>query len=70
MKYHQQFDTSDCGAACIAMIASYFGMNLNLEKTREIIGTDSEGTNLKGFLNAANTYNMKCRIVQGNTGFN
>ena len=25
MKYIQQLDKTDCGAACLAMIASYFG---------------------------------------------
>lgn len=28
MKYRQQFDSSDCGAACLVMIASYLSHNL------------------------------------------
>ena len=67
MKYYQQFDSSDCGPACIAMIASYFGLTINIAKIREIAGTDSEGTNFKGFLNTAAIYNLKCRTVQGCT---
>lgn len=65
MKYRQQFDSSDCGAACIAMIASYFGMNLNIAKTREIAGTDTEGTNIKGLMDVAKAYKLYCRAVQG-----
>ncbi|MCF0125884.1 MAG: peptidase domain-containing ABC transporter, partial [Treponema sp.] len=65
MKYRQQFDSSDCGAACVAMIASYFGMNINIAKTREIAGTDTEGTNIKGLMKVAKVYNLKCRAVQG-----
>lgn len=39
MKYYQQFDESDCGAACLAMVASYYGKNLNIAKIRERAGT-------------------------------
>lgn len=66
MKYRQQFDSSDCGAACIAMIASHFGKNLNIAKVREIAGTDKIGTNFKGLMDVAKEYNFKCRVVQGN----
>lgn len=48
MKYHQQYDSSDCGPACIAMVAPYYGKNVSIAKTRKIAGTDTEGTNLKG----------------------
>lgn len=65
MRYRQQFDSSDCGAACIAMIASYFGMNLNIAKAREIAGTDLSGTSIKGLMEVAKEYNLNCRAVQG-----
>jgi len=66
MKYRQQFDSTDCGAACIAMIASHFGKTINIAKTREIAGTDADGTNIKGLLYVAKAYNLYCRAVQGN----
>lgn len=47
MKYRQQFDSSDCGAACLAMIASYFGMSLNIAKTRLYACTDTKWVILK-----------------------
>lgn len=53
MKYRQQYDSSDCGAACLAMIASHFGINLNIAKIRQLAGTDAEGTSLKGLSEAA-----------------
>lgn len=65
MKYRQQFDTSDCGAACLAMIASYYGANLNIAEIRHFAGTDSEGTNFHGMLIAANHYGLKARAVEG-----
>ena len=51
MKYHQQSDISDCGAACIAMIASHFGKTPNIAEIRQNAGTDTEGTNFQGLLN-------------------
>ena len=66
MKYRQQFDSSDCGAACLAMIASYFGMSLNIAKTRLYACTDTSGTNFKGLITAAKIYNLKVRVVKGN----
>ena len=51
MRYYQQFDETDCGAACLAMIASYFGCHLNVSEIRKHAGTDTDGTNLKGLIN-------------------
>ena len=65
MKYRQQYDSSDCGAACLAMIASYFGTSLNIAEIRHFAGTDSEGTNFKGMLDAAKHYGLKARAVEG-----
>ena len=33
MRYRQQLDSSDCGAACIAMLASHFGIIINIAKS-------------------------------------
>lgn len=65
MKYKQQFDFSDCGAACLSMIASYFGLNLNISKLRNYAGTTGEGTSLQGLCEAAKLYNLKTRAVKG-----
>ena len=65
MKYSRQFDSSDCGAACIVMIASHFGLQLNIAKTRKLAGTDIEGTNFKGLIDVAHAYHFKCRAVKG-----
>ena len=65
MTYRQQFDESDCGAACLAMIASSFGRQLSIAEIRKSAGTDTEGTNFKGLLKAAKQYNLKARGVKG-----
>lgn len=65
MKYFRQFDSSDCGAACIVMIASHFGLQLNIAKTRKLAGTDKDGTNFKGLSDVAHAYHFKYRAVKG-----
>ena len=47
MRYRQQFDLTDCGAACLAMIASYFGKQVSVAQVREFTKTDTEGTKLE-----------------------
>ena len=53
MKYIQQLDETDCGAACIAMIASHYNLNKSVTSIREITGTDTKGTNLAGLIQGA-----------------
>ena len=65
MKYFQQLDLTDCGAACIAMMASHFGKNLNISEIRSYAGTDVVGTNLNGLIIASSKYGMKAVAVKG-----
>ncbi len=65
MNYRSQFDSSDCGAACLAMIASFFRKKLSIAEIRVFSGTDTEGTNLQGFIDAANKYGLRARAVKG-----
>ncbi len=65
MKYCQQFDITDCGAACITMIASNFGRHLSVAEVRDTAGTDIIGTNINGLLIAAKKYGLKATPVKG-----
>lgn len=65
MKYIQQLDETDCGDACLAMIASYFGKQISVAKIREKAGTDLIGTNVKGLVLAAKDYGLKAFAVKG-----
>lgn len=65
MTYIQQHDSTDCGAACIAMIASYYGTKLNIAEVRANAGTDMIGTSLNGILLAAKNYKLKATAVKG-----
>lgn len=66
MKLIKQFDETDCGAACLAMLASHFGSHLSITKIREVAGTDREGTSLKGMLEAGKKLNLDAKAVKGN----
>ena len=66
MKLIKQFDESDCGAACLAMIATHFGGHLSITKIREAAGTDRQGTSLKGMLEAAKNLNLNAKAAKGN----
>ena len=65
MKYIQQLDETDCGAACLSMIASLYGRRLNIAEVRANAGTDIIGTNINGMLIAAQKYGLKGTAVKG-----
>ncbi|MDJ0734261.1 MAG: peptidase domain-containing ABC transporter [Nostocaceae cyanobacterium] len=47
-KFVKQSSEEDCGAACVASIAKYYGRNVALNRIREAIGTGQQGTTLLG----------------------
>ena len=49
----KQRDVSDCGAACLASVSSYYGLHLPVSRIREYAGTGRNGTSLSGLINAA-----------------
>lgn len=49
----KQLDKYDCGAACLASIASYYGLDIPITVIRRKCGTTTEGTNIKGILEGA-----------------
>lgn len=69
MRYYQQFDESDCGAACLAMIASHFGKHLSVAEIRKNAGTDAYGTNLRGLIDAAKNYGLKVKALVNESKF-
>ena len=42
----KQHDITDCGAACLASVASYFNLQLPIARIRQMAGTDRKGTNV------------------------
>ena len=64
MKFFSQFDSSDCGAACLAMVASSYGSRWSLAHVRDIAGTDRRGTNLNGMVVAAEALGFEVKPLK------
>lgn len=64
MNFFKQFDESDCGAACLAMIASSYGSRWSVTKVRDIAGTDRHGTNLNGMVIAAEALGFEAKALK------
>lgn len=54
----RQHDRQDCAAACISSVAAYYGLKMPLIKIREACGTSSDGTSIKGIVDAAKSIGM------------
>ena len=52
----KQRDVSDCGAACLASVAAYFGLQIPVSRIRQYAGTDKQGTSLHGLIEAAEQF--------------
>ena len=55
MKYIliKQHDEKDCGAACLSMISSWYGLKLPITRFRELIKVDNNGASFYGLIDGA-----------------
>ncbi|TXR94727.1 peptide cleavage/export ABC transporter [Bacillus sp. SH7-1] len=60
----KQNDLKDCGPACLAMISRYYGLTMPISKIREIAGTDLQGTNIKGLIEAGERLGFEVKGVK------
>lgn len=60
-----QHDEKDCGAACLSMIASYYGRKLPIAKFRELIQIDHQGANIYGITNGAEQIGLNADALEG-----
>ncbi len=51
--FYKQFDETDCGAACLRMVARYYGKFYSLEYLRDLTFVDRQGVSLLGVSDAA-----------------
>jgi ATP-binding cassette subfamily B protein len=65
MKYHQQSDITDCGPACLAMIASAYKSFVTIGQARELCKTDTIGTNFAGMIAAAEKLGFDTKPLRG-----
>ncbi|MBF8964380.1 peptidase domain-containing ABC transporter [Pontibacter sp. FD36] len=61
----KQRDITDCGAACLASIASHYKLKLPVSKIRQMASTDQKGTNVLGLIEAAEKMGFSAKGVRG-----
>lgn len=65
MKIIQQHEQRDCGAACLSMIAAYYGLKYPFSKFRELTRTDKDGTNLYGLVEGGRQIGLNAEALFG-----
>jgi ATP-binding cassette, subfamily B, bacterial HlyB/CyaB len=60
----EQQSSSDCGAACLAMISQYWGKNFSINTLRNLAGIDRAGASLKGLATAADRLGYQTQPVR------
>ncbi len=66
MKYKVtlQHSEEDCGAACLATVAKYYGKNFSRNHMREVVGTGQLGTTLLGLRRGAEAIGFNAKTVK------
>ena len=64
-KVIKQHDERDCGAACLSMIANYYGLKYPISKYRDLTKTDRNGANLYGMVDAARKIGFNAEALSG-----
>ena len=62
--YVRQHDTTDCAAACLAMVCLHYKKEITITRLRDMMGTDMKGTNLVGLQKAANELGFSTAAVR------
>jgi ABC-type bacteriocin transporter len=66
IKVTRQHDEKDCGAACLSMMAGYFGYNMPLMHFRELTKIDNSGTSIFGIIQGAEEIGLEGVALYGN----
>ncbi|MGY0038831.1 ABC transporter transmembrane domain-containing protein [Pedobacter sp. NJ-S-72] len=61
----KQRDITDCGAACLASIASHYKLDLSVARIRQMAGTDKKGTTVLGMVEAGRKLGFEAAGVKG-----
>lgn len=62
--FFAQHSASDCGAACLVMIARYWGKHLSVNWLRDMANVDRNGASLRGLSAAAESIGFSTRPVK------
>ena len=60
----EQHDSSDCAAACVASVCSFYGKEITIIKLRELLGTDIAGTTIRGITEAMGRLGFEAKAVR------
>lgn len=60
----KQHDTTDCAAACMAMICLHYKKEITITKLRDMMGTDLKGTNLIGLSKCADALGFSNQAIR------
>lgn len=61
----QQHDERDCGAACLAMVSSFYGLKLGMSKFRSLIKVDNRGASIYGIVEGAKHLGFEPDALEG-----
>lgn len=61
----KQHDIKDCGAACVASVAAYYGLTTTIAKIRQICHTDTKGTSVLGMVEGLENMGFNAKGVKG-----
>lgn len=64
MKIIMQAEGSECGMACIAMIANFHGKKISIDKLRQLSPPSSQGASLSQLLKQAELLDLSCRALK------
>ncbi|MBE7384956.1 MAG: peptidase domain-containing ABC transporter [Leptolyngbya sp. SIO1E4] len=62
--FYGQQSASDCGAACLVMIAQYWGKKFSINRLRDITNVDRNGASLLGLSTAAESIGFNSRPIK------
>lgn len=60
----KQHDITDCGAACLASVATHYGLVMPIARIRQMASTDRKGTNVLGLITAAEKLGFMTKAVK------
>ena len=66
-KFVRQENIKDCGAACLLMVMRHYGGNSSMERLREMMKTDRNGTTALNFIMAAKNVGFDARGYKYNS---
>ncbi|PVD49625.1 ABC transporter ATP-binding protein [Terrimonas sp.] len=59
--FYRQLNTMDCGAACLRMVAQFYGKHFNANSLRQMSGFNKEGISLLGISDTAERIGFRTR---------